>query len=166
MPPSAAAWVPGGGGGHIREPHLCAGRGLSGHCLAQQLGHHGARGGGGQQLGPLRGDDHRAVYDLVLDGGAGRRRVQVWTETLRNEQLAATLDEGYGGLRLSWAKLVEAYRDNGLMASDVPPDQVARTLIAIAQGFIAQQALFGDVEVDVLEDRLRGLMSMQQPKIS
>ncbi|HET6858021.1 MAG TPA: helix-turn-helix domain-containing protein [Streptomyces sp.] len=114
------------------------------------------------------------VLRRMLEGrvlGIGRRSfarlvVQVWSETLRDEQLAATLAEGYNGLRLSWAKLVDAYRDNGLMDSDVPADHVARTLIATAQGFIAQQALFGNVEVDVLEDGLRGLMSMQQPKIS
>lgn len=102
------------------------------------------------------GGDRQAFARLV---------VQVWTETLRNEQLAVTLDEGYSGMRLAWAKLVDAYRDNGLMSADVPADHVARTLIATAQGFIAQQALFGDVQVEVLEDGLRALMSMN-PKIS
>jgi TetR/AcrR family transcriptional regulator, transcriptional repressor of aconitase len=103
------------------------------------------------------GGDKQAFARLV---------VQVWTETLRNEQLAATLEEGYDGMRQVWAKLVDAYRDNGLMGSDVPADHVARTLIATAQGFIAQQALFGDVQVDVLEVGLRALMSMGDTKIS
>jgi hypothetical protein len=69
-------------------------------------------------------------------------------------------------MRQAWAKLVDAYRDNGLMSADVPADHVARTLIATAQGFITQQALFGDVRVEVLEDGLRALMSMEVPKIS
>ncbi|MFI1393888.1 TetR/AcrR family transcriptional regulator [Streptomyces sp. NPDC020681] len=104
----------------------------------------------------LPGGDDRAFARLVL---------QVWTETLRNEELRAILDEGYGGMRLAWAKLVDAYRDNGLMgADDVEADQVARTLIAAVQGFIAQQALFGDVSVEVLENGLRALMSMQLPE--
>jgi AcrR family transcriptional regulator len=103
------------------------------------------------------GGDRQAFARLI---------VQVWTETLRNEQLAATLQEGYDGMRQVWAKLVDAYRDNGLMGADVPADHVARTLIATAQGFIAQQALFGDVQVDVLEDGLRALMSMGDTKIS
>lgn len=64
-------------------------------------------------------------------------------------------------MREAWGKLVEAYRASGLMAADVPADRVARTLIATAQGFIAQQALLGDVTVDILEDGLRGLMSME-----
>ncbi len=112
----------------------------------------------------------RMLQGESAPGGDGqmfaRLVVQVWTETLRNDQLAATLGEGYSGMRIAWAKLVDAYRDNGLMDADVPADHVARTLIATAQGFIAQQALFGDVDVDVLEDGLRALMSMHPPKIS
>ena len=72
--------------------------------------------------------------------------VQVWAETLRNERLAKTLHDGYAGMRAAWAKLVEAYRAAGLMRADVPADDVARTMIATAQGFIAQEALFGEVE--------------------
>ncbi|MFB7863169.1 MULTISPECIES: TetR/AcrR family transcriptional regulator [unclassified Streptomyces] len=90
----------------------------------------------------------------------GRLILQVWSETLRDERLAATLGAGFHGMRELWAELVVAYRENGLMAADVAPDHMARTLIALAQGFIAQQALFGDVEAGMLEDGLRGLMSM------
>lgn len=112
----------------------------------------------------------RSVLEEQAPGGDrqafARLIVQVWTETLRNEQLAATLGEGYAGMRQAWAKLVDAYRDNGLMSAEVPADHVARTLIATAQGFVAQQALFGDVRVEVLEDGLRALMSMQDPKAS
>lgn len=112
----------------------------------------------------------RSMLEEHVPGGDrqafARLIVQVWTETLRNEQLAATLAEGYGGMRLAWARLVDAYRDNGLMSSDVPADHVARTLIATAQGFIAQEALFGDVQVEALEGGLRALMSMKDPKIS
>ncbi|MET9110110.1 TetR/AcrR family transcriptional regulator [Streptomyces zhihengii] len=103
------------------------------------------------------GGDRQAFARLV---------VQVWTETLRNERLAAALGEGYAGMRAAWATLVHAYRDAGLMESQVDADHVARTLIATAQGFIAQQALFGDVRVEILEDGLRALMSMRNSKIS
>ncbi|MFE7776897.1 TetR/AcrR family transcriptional regulator [Streptomyces sp. NPDC057445] len=92
--------------------------------------------------------------------------VQVWTETLRNDRLARLLRDGYDGMRQAWAQLVDAYRDSGLLHADVPSDHVSRTLVAVAQGFIAQQALFGDVEVEILENGLQGLMSMQLPKIS
>lgn len=118
---------------------------------------------------------------LLQPGGRGGRArdadrlvVRVWTETLRNEQLAATLEEGFDGMRQVWAKLVDEYRGNGLMGADVPVGHVARTLAGTAQGFIAQRVLFGDVQAvvqavvqaDVLDDGLRALMSMRDTKIS
>jgi len=92
--------------------------------------------------------------------GFPRMILQVWAETLRNEVLARTINEGYATLRGSWIRLVEGYQEAGLMRDDVPAEHVARTLIAAVQGFIAQQALFGGTGVEVLEDGLRGLMSM------
>ncbi|MFD3535379.1 TetR/AcrR family transcriptional regulator [Streptomyces sp. NPDC058664] len=102
----------------------------------------------------IPGADRQAFARLII---------QAWTETLRNEELAKTLSEGYDGMRAAWGKLVVAYRENGLLRADVPVDHMARTLIATAQGFIAQQALFGDVSFEILEDGLRGLMSMSLP---
>ncbi|GHH12080.1 TetR family transcriptional regulator [Streptomyces lanatus] len=86
--------------------------------------------------------------------------MQVWAETVRNEELAAVLTEVYTELRESWVLAVEAYQDAGMMRSDIPADHVARTMIATVQGFVAQQALFGGVPVEVLQDGLRALMSM------
>ncbi|MFE1190350.1 TetR/AcrR family transcriptional regulator [[Kitasatospora] papulosa] len=107
--------------------------------------------------GQMYGLERRACAALV---------VQVWAETLRNDRLSNTLAEGYAGMRVAWAGLVEAYRAAGLMPSGVPADDVARTMIATAQGFIAQEALFGGVEPGVLENGLRALMSMDLQKIS
>lgn len=92
--------------------------------------------------------------------------VQLWSETLRDERLAVQLDEGYATMRAAWTKLVEAYRDAGILSGDVAADHVARTMIATAQGFIVQEALFGDVRPEVLADGLRGLMSMNPQKAS
>lgn len=115
----------------------------------------------------------RVARSLFESAGRGMGRqayagliVQVWSETLRSERLAATLAEAFGGLRAAWTELVDVYRDIGLLGSDVSADHVARTLIATAQGFIAQLAMFGDAEPEVLENGLRGLMSMDLQKIS
>jgi hypothetical protein len=43
------------------------------------------------------------------------------------------------------------------------PLSVARTMVALAQGFAAQYALFGDVPVQVVELGLKGLMGMENP---
>jgi AcrR family transcriptional regulator len=89
--------------------------------------------------------------------------IQVWAETLRNDHLSTVINEGYAKVRGGWIKVVEAYQDAGMMRDDVSPDSVARTMIALAQGFMAQMALFGTVPVSVLQDGLRGLMGMGEP---
>lgn len=112
------------------------------------------------------------VLKIVLNGRVGggsiefpRLIVQVWAETLRSEELAAPLRQGFTELRGAWAKVVDAYREAGIMSDDVPADHVARTMMALAQGFIAQRALFGDARVEQLEDGLRALMRMEVPEI-
>jgi AcrR family transcriptional regulator len=99
---------------------------------------------------------------LTVDGEPAFPRlvVQVWTETVRNERLAAVLDEGYAAVRAAWTTVVEAYQQSGMMRADLPADDVARTMISTVQGFIVQQSLFGPVPVEVLRNGLRALMSM------
>lgn len=92
--------------------------------------------------------------------GLPRLMLQVWTETLRNEDLAALLRRGYEEISGAWVGLVESYRKAGMLPSDVPAEHIARTLIAAAQGYITQQALFGGIDPGMLRDGLRGLMSM------
>ncbi|MFI6862814.1 TetR/AcrR family transcriptional regulator [Streptomyces sp. NPDC050421] len=115
----------------------------------------------------------RTLFGDESDGRGGLDRrayagliVQVWSETLRSERLAATLDEAYAGLRVSWLELVGLYRASGVLAAGVPDEDIVRTLIATAQGFITQLAMFGDVGPEVLENGLRGLMSMDLQKVS
>ncbi|MFC8829060.1 TetR/AcrR family transcriptional regulator [Streptomyces sp. NPDC057137] len=96
--------------------------------------------------------------------GISRLIVQVWGETLRNESLATAMRTGYDKMHGAWIKVVEAYQAAGLMRADIPPEHVARTMIAVAQGFAAQQALFGEVPVVVVQNGLRGLMSMGEQK--
>ncbi|MEV0319785.1 TetR/AcrR family transcriptional regulator [Streptomyces sp. NPDC050658] len=89
--------------------------------------------------------------------------LQVWAETLRNDELAAVMKEGYGRVRRAWVKIVEGYQAAGMMRDDIPADHVARAMIAAAQGFAAQMALFDEVPVEALQEGLRGLMSMGSP---
>jgi AcrR family transcriptional regulator len=107
-----------------------------------------------------------ARESLVVDGRPALPRlvIQVWTETLRNEELAAILREGYGSVRAAWGSIVEGYQKAGMMRADVAPDDVARTMIAAVMGFIAQQSLFGPAPVEVLRDGLRALTSMRDGK--
>ncbi|MBV1937739.1 TetR/AcrR family transcriptional regulator [Streptomyces sp. BV286] len=104
-------------------------------------------------------------HGLTWDGETSfpRLMVQVWTETLRDGELSALLREGFGAVREAWVKIVEGYQDAGVMRADIPAEHVARTLIATAQGFAAQQALFGSAPVTVIQDGLRALMSVGTP---
>ncbi|MGP4047321.1 TetR/AcrR family transcriptional regulator [Streptomyces sp. 2A115] len=112
-------------------------------------------GGGGRGKGGLAWEG---------EGGFPRLMVQVWTETMRNEELSAVMRDGFAKVRATWTKIVEGYQEAGMMRADVPADHVARTLIATAQGFAAQQALFGPMPVEVIQDGLRALMSVEPPR--
>ncbi|PWI20036.1 TetR/AcrR family transcriptional regulator [Streptomyces sp. Act143] len=102
---------------------------------------------------------------LTVDGRPAFPRlvVQVWTETLRNDQLAGILHDGYSAVQKTWGRIVEAYQDTGMMRSDISADRVARTMMAAAMGFLAQQALFGPAPHEILRDGLRALMSVRDP---
>ncbi|MFI6275541.1 TetR/AcrR family transcriptional regulator [Streptomyces sp. NPDC050988] len=119
----------------------------------------------------------RVMTQVLGLGGAGklglswegeasfpRLMVQVWTETLRDGELSRVLREGFGTVRAAWVKVVEGYQEAGVMRADIPADHVARTMIATAQGFAAQQALFGPAPAEVIQDGLRALMSMEPPR--
>ncbi|AKH84845.1 TetR family transcriptional regulator [Streptomyces sp. CNQ-509] len=84
--------------------------------------------------------------------------VQVWSETLRDEGLAATLNAGYDRMRAMWGKVVRTYQEAGHLRADVPTDHLVRALMALVQGFILQQAVFKDVEAE-LRSGLRALLS-------
>ncbi|MFD3376914.1 MULTISPECIES: TetR/AcrR family transcriptional regulator [unclassified Streptomyces] len=122
---------------------------LVGRVMTQVLG----LGGGGK-------------FGLSWDGETSfpRLMIQVWTETLRDSELSQVLRTGFVTVRAAWVKVVEGYQEAGLMRADIPADHVARTMIAAAQGFAAQQALFGSAPVEVIQDGLRGLMSMEAPR--
>ncbi|MDH6629844.1 AcrR family transcriptional regulator [Streptomyces sp. LBL] len=106
------------------------------------------------------------VYDSRLSAahpdrqGLPRLVVQVWAETLRNPKLLALLGDGDDGMRAAWARLIQAYQEQGRIHTDVSADQIARTLIVVGRGFALENAMFGDFEVDDLITGLRGLMAM------
>ncbi|MFI6491313.1 hypothetical protein [Streptomyces sp. NPDC050564] len=87
-----------------------------------------------------------------------RLMIQVWTETLRNDEVSALMAAGYVKVRGAWANLVESCRAAGLVSEDAAA--MARTMIALAQGFAAQVAVFVAASPEVLRDGLRALMSM------
>jgi AcrR family transcriptional regulator len=93
-----------------------------------------------------------------------RLMIQVWTEAPRNEVLSATFRTGYDKVRAAWARVVEGYKAAGLISGDADADAMARTMIALAQGFAAQMALFGELPPEILRNGVRALMSVREPR--
>ncbi|WP_411148121.1 TetR/AcrR family transcriptional regulator [Streptomyces sp. A30] len=116
-------------------------------------------------VGAVLGRTLATRASLTVDGEPAFPRliVQVWAETLRNPELAATLRDGYSAVGEGWMRVVEAYQDAGMMRADLPAEHVVRTMIATVQGFVAQQPLLGPAPVEVLQNGLRALMSMSAP---
>ncbi|MEV1021955.1 TetR/AcrR family transcriptional regulator [Streptomyces sp. NPDC050264] len=113
-------------------------------------------------IGAVIGELRRERPVLRVDGSScfPRLVVQVWTETLRDDDLAKVIRDGFDKVRAVWGAIVRGYQEAGMMRADADPDAVARTMIAATQGFLTQQALFGEVPVATLQIGLRGLMSM------
>lgn len=103
----------------------------------------------------------------VLETGEAvfpRLVIQVWTEVLRDHELAELIHSGYGRVRDSWTLVVESYKSAGLIAADADTDALARVMIALAQGYVAQLAVIGDLPPETLKQGLRALMSMRDPR--
>ncbi|MGW0552545.1 TetR/AcrR family transcriptional regulator [Streptomyces altiplanensis] len=100
---------------------------------------------------------HRAGAEST--GAFAELILQVWGECLRSKPLAITLRRGYEDMHVVWSELVRAYRDAGQLPANVPTDHVVRTLMALVQGYIVQQALFGDASSEMLRNGLHTLMA-------
>jgi AcrR family transcriptional regulator len=95
--------------------------------------------------------------------GEPMRRVGVngWAEALRNERVRAGVIEGIDVPRSVIAGLVQRAQRKGLISGGLSADAIARTLIAMFQGFVLQaawkQPLDADACVAVAEGMLNGL---------
>ena len=106
----------------------------------------------------------RVYADWAVDrDGEKRRRVGVhgWAEALRNRRVHAQVVEGIEMPRAIIAALVERAQHEGVMRNDVGADAVARTLIALFQGFVLQVVWGEDIDVEaclrVVDATLDGL---------
>ncbi|MFI5686933.1 TetR/AcrR family transcriptional regulator [Streptomyces sp. NPDC051636] len=109
----------------------------------------------------------REVRPGGLEGGQwvfSRLLVQVWTEVLRNDELAVQVRAGYDAVRVAWGRVVGSYRSAGLIAQEADADAMARVMIALAQGYTAQLAVIEEMHDRILQEGLRALMSMRDPR--
>jgi AcrR family transcriptional regulator len=106
----------------------------------------------------------RVYADWAVDrAGEKRRRVGVhgWAEALRNKRVHARVVEGIEMPRAFIVALVERAQHECVIRSDVSADAVARSLIALFQGFVLQAVWGEDIDVEaclrVVDAMLDGL---------
>lgn len=97
------------------------------------------------------------------------RRVSVhgWAEALRSRRVHARVVEGINIPRSLIVGLVEQAQRAGALSNGVSADAVARSLIALFQGFVLQVAWGEDIDVDscvaVADRMLGGLAQANRP---
>jgi AcrR family transcriptional regulator len=118
---------------------------------------------GGDPLVALRALTRAYARSLLDPASALRRRVGVhgWAEALRSERIRARVVVGIDIPRALIAGLIEDAQRAGALAPDLAADAVARTFVAVFQGFVLQaawgEALDVEACVAVVERMLDGL---------
>jgi AcrR family transcriptional regulator len=69
---------------------------------------------------------------------ARRVGVQGWAEALRNPDIRTSVLHGMTQVRAAIVRLVERGQHTGQIRSEIDPDSVARTLVAVFQGLVLQ----------------------------
>jgi TetR/AcrR family transcriptional regulator, transcriptional repressor of aconitase len=85
--------------------------------------------------------------------------VQVWGEVARRPELQVRFMEAHVAWRAFLVRLITVYQHSGQLGPDVPPEQLAHTLVALLQGFNLQLALASDIDVSTLQAGVRGLLA-------
>ena len=93
----------------------------------------------------------RAYAGWLIDpAGAPRRRVGIngWAEALRSERIHARVVEGIRIPRALIVGLVEQAQRMKLLPRELSADAIARSLIAVFQGFVLQVTWGEDIDVE------------------
>ena len=87
---------------------------------------------------------------LTEPDGERRRRVGLhgWAEALRNPKIRRKVVEGIEVPRTVIAALVERAQHQRLLRSDISADAIARTLVALFQGFVLQKTWGERIDIE------------------
>jgi AcrR family transcriptional regulator len=106
---------------------------------------------------------------LVDPAGDARRRVGIngWAEALRSPRVQARVIEGIRVPHGIIAGLVKQAQRMEVLADDLSADAIARSLIALFQGFVLQASWGEPIDVDacvlVCDRMLKGLRPLDRP---
>ena len=108
----------------------------------------------------------RAYAHWLTDPGAEpTQRVSVngWSEALRSERVRAGVLEGIDAPRQAIADLIERAQFKGLWSRGVSGDAVARTLIALFQGFLLQKVWNEPLDIDAIVGAIEQMLGAFMP---
>jgi AcrR family transcriptional regulator len=80
-----------------------------------------------------------------------------WSEAQRNPRLRETMRAFYVAFRNQLSEMAKAWQRAGLIDPTAAPDDVAKTLLALIMGFVAQSAILGEVDPPMIRRGLQGL---------
>ena len=119
-------------------------------------------------------DPGRSVGDVVAGAlgliqakheadGVGGTAILVWSEALRNPELAAQLQALLTGMLGDFTRLAAGHQRAGDLPSGVPAEAVARTLVALMAGAILQLTILGPGAVSDITAAVRALWPTTAP---
>lgn len=106
----------------------------------------------------VRGITERIATFTVREGFDLRRlAILGWGEAQRNPPVKAVLMHSYGAFREQLAAIATVWKQRGDIDKNADPADMARTILAVALGFVAQSAILGEVEPAMLGRGIEGL---------
>jgi AcrR family transcriptional regulator len=89
-----------------------------------------------------------------------RVAVQAWAEALRNPDILEVAQGAYARMRFYLAAVARRGQEHGRLAADADPDELAKTMLSLAMGYLIQRLIMNDVDRDSYVAALRALTSL------
>ena len=89
-----------------------------------------------------------------------RVAVQAWAEALRNPDILEVAQGAYARMRFYLAAVARRGQEHGRLAADADPDELAKTMLSLAMGYLIQRLIMNDVDRDSYIAALRALTAL------
>jgi TetR/AcrR family transcriptional regulator, transcriptional repressor of aconitase len=104
-----------------------------------------------------------AIEHFSARDGINLKRIALlgWSEAQRNERLRAVMTPFYVAFRDDLTAAAERWRHARFIGAEAEPSDVAKTLLALIMGFVAQAAILGEIGPETIG---RGLRALRAPE--
>jgi TetR/AcrR family transcriptional regulator, transcriptional repressor of aconitase len=125
--------------------------------------HQVATAGPGRPVGEVIADALALVQAKNQADGVGGMAVLVWSEALRNPELAGRLQALLAGLHDDFTRLAADHQRAGDLPGGVPAGAIGRLLVSVMAGYILQLTILGPDAVGAVGDAARALWLQATP---